>query len=138
MVACQEAPFDGCEGKSRIPIGKRVSIVDHQPSLPRLKNKQKKRTSFIHTATPQRKLKRNSLLESEKRSHRRKSRSVPKGGADFPAAIFLSRKCPNLGRDRISCCRKIGEKFFPAASKFAGKPFQQRISGSHSLLELSD
>ena len=29
-------------------------------------------------------------------------------------------------------------KNFPAASKFAGKPFQQRISDSHSLLECSD
>ena len=40
-----------------------------------------------------------------------KSRSVPEGGADFPAAIFLAGKCPNLGRDSISCCRKIGEEF---------------------------
>ena len=29
-------------------------------------------------------------------------------------------------------------KNFPAASKFAGKLFQQRISDSHSLLEFSD
>ena len=29
-------------------------------------------------------------------------------------------------------------KNFPAASKFAGKPFQQGISDSHSLLEFSD
>ena len=43
------------------------------------------------------------------RSQRRKSRSVPEGGADFPAAIFLAGKCLNLGRDSISCCRKIGE-----------------------------
>ena len=27
---------------------------------------------------------------------------------------------------------------FPAASKFAGKPFQQGISDSHSLLEISE
>ena len=31
------------------------------------------------------------------RSQRRKSRSVPEGGADFPAAIFLAGKGPNLG-----------------------------------------
>ena len=45
------------------------------------------------------------------RSQRRKSRSVPEGGADFPAAIFLAGKCPNLGRDSTLCCRKIGEEF---------------------------
>ena len=54
------------------------------------------------------------------RSRRRKSSSVPEGGADFPAAIFLAGKSPNLGRDSISSCRKSG-KNFPAASKFAGK-----------------
>ena len=29
----------------------------------------------------------------------------------FPAAIFLAGKCPNLGRDGSSRCRKIGESF---------------------------
>ena len=48
-----------------------------------------------------------------------------------------SAKCPNLGRDSISCCRKIGE-YFPAVSKCAGKPFQQGVSDSHSLLEFSE
>ena len=43
------------------------------------------------------------------RSRRRKSSSVPEGGADFPAAVFLAGKCPNLGRDSISSCRKIRE-----------------------------
>ena len=43
------------------------------------------------------------------RSQRRKSRSVPEGGVNFPAAIFLAGKCPNLGRDSISYCQKIGE-----------------------------
>ena len=70
------------------------------------------------------------------RSQRGKSRSVPKGGADYPAAFFLAGKCPNLGRDSISCCQKIAEEF-PAASKFARKCFQQGISDSHSLLEFS-
>ena len=40
-------------------------------------------------------------------------------------------------RDSISRCRK-SENHFPAASKFAGKPFQQGISDSHSLLEFSE
>ena len=68
---------------------------------------------------------------------RRKSSSVPEGAVNSLAAVFLAGKCPNLGRDSISCCRKIGE-IFPAASKFAGKPFQQGISDSHSLLKFSD
>ena len=45
------------------------------------------------------------------RSRRRKSSSIPAGAANFPAAIFLAGKFPNLGRDSISCCRKIGEEF---------------------------
>ena len=40
------------------------------------------------------------------RSRRRKSSSVPEGMANFPAAILLAGKCPNLGRDGILCCRK--------------------------------
>ena len=36
-----------------------------------------------------------------------------------------------------SAAGKSGNNF-PAASKFAGKPFQQGISDSHSLLELSE
>ena len=65
------------------------------------------------------------------RSRRRKSSSVPEGEANFPAAVFLAGKCPNLGRDSISCCRKIGEEFsssveicpktFPAAWNLAAK-----------------
>ena len=39
------------------------------------------------------------------------SRSVPEGEADFPAAIFLAGKCPNLGRESILCCWKTGEEF---------------------------
>ena len=58
------------------------------------------------------------------RSQRRKSRSVSRRQGRCSAAIFLAGKCPNLGRDSILCCRKIGEEF-PAASKFAGKLFQQ-------------
>ena len=45
------------------------------------------------------------------RSRRRKSSSVPEGAANFPAAVFLAGKCPNLGRDSIACCRKMRESF---------------------------
>ena len=62
-------------------------------------------------------------------SQRRKSRSVPEGGADFPAAIFQT-----LTGIAFRAAAKSGNNF-PAASKFAGKLFQQGISDSHSLLE---
>ena len=45
------------------------------------------------------------------RSWRRKSSSVPEGGADFPAAIFLARDCPNLGKDSISQRAQRSKKF---------------------------
>ena len=45
------------------------------------------------------------------RSRRRKSSSVPEGAANFPAAVFLAGKCPNLGMDSISCCQQISEEF---------------------------
>ena len=45
------------------------------------------------------------------RSRGRKSSSVPEGAVNFPAAVFLAGKCPNLGRDSIACCRKIREEF---------------------------
>ena len=35
--------------------------------------------------------------------------AFPKARANLPAAIFFAGKCPNLGRDSISRCRKIGE-----------------------------
>ena len=69
------------------------------------------------------------------RSQRRKSSSVPAGAANFPAAVFLAGKCPNLGRDSISRCRKIGESFsssveicrktFPAGN--FGQPQPSRV-----------
>ena len=46
------------------------------------------------------------------RSQRRKSSSVPAGAANFPVAAFLAGKCPNLGRDSILRCRKIGGIIF--------------------------
>ena len=51
--------------------------------------------------------------------------------------LDFSPQCPNVGRDSISRCRKIG-KSLPAASRFAGEPFRQGISDSHSLLKLSE
>ena len=52
--------------------------------------------------------------------------SIPKGGADIPAATFLAGKCPNIGRDSMSCRQRIGELFFSSV-KLAGKPFQKGI-----------
>ena len=64
-----------------------------------------------------------------------KCSSVPAGAANFPAAIFLAGKCPDLGRDSISRCRKIGESFsssveicrktFPAGN--FGQPQPSRV-----------
>ena len=71
------------------------------------------------------------------RSRRRKSSSVPAGTANFPAAVFLAGKCPNLGRDSISCCRRMGKEF-SSSVEIARELFQQGISDSHSLLEFSD
>ena len=62
------------------------------------------------------------------RSQRRKSRSVPEGGADFPAAIFLAGKCSNLGRDSASCCQKIGEEF-SSSVEICRKAFPARNLG---------
>ena len=81
---------------------------------------------------PSQKSKENSPTSLCRSAGRRKFRSVPEGGADSPAAIFLAGRCPNLGMDSLSCCWKI-RKSFSAASKFAGKPFQRGISDSHSL-----
>ena len=49
------------------------------------------------------------------RSRRRKSSSDPASAANFPAAVFPAGRCPNLGRDSISRCRKIGESFSSSA-----------------------
>ena len=74
------------------------------------------------------------------RSQRRKSSSVPEGGADFPAAVFsLPENAQTLAGIAFCAAGKSGNNF-PAASKFAGKLFQQRLSDSHcdSLLDFSD
>ena len=62
------------------------------------------------------------------RSRRRKSSSVPEGAANFPAAVFLAGECPNLGRDSISCCRKIGEEF-SSSVEICPKTFPARNFG---------
>ena len=61
--------------------------------------------------------------------------ALPQVRANFPAAVFLAGKCPNLGRDSISRCRKIGESFsssveicrktFPAGN--FGQPQPSRV-----------
>ena len=43
------------------------------------------------------------------RSWRRKSRSVPEGSGLIFEQPFSCWKCPNLGRDSVSCCRGICE-----------------------------
>ena len=52
--------------------------------------------------------------------------AFPKAGPIFQQPSFLVGKCSIFGRDSISSCRNIGEEF-SAASKFAGKSFQQGI-----------
>ena len=54
-----------------------------------------------------------------------KSSSVPEGAVNFPVAVFLAGKCPNLGRDSISCCRKIGEEF-SSSVKICRKTFPSK------------
>ena len=71
------------------------------------------------------------------RSQRRESSSVPEGGADFPAAISLPENAQTLAGIAFRAAGK-SVKNFPAASKFAGKLFQQGISDSHCLPEFSD
>ena len=70
-----------------------------------------------------------NILKKAVGSQRGKSRSVPEGGADFPAAVFLARKCPDLGRDSISCCRKISEEFARSVEICRGKTFPARNFG---------
>ena len=71
------------------------------------------------------------------RSRKRKSRSVPEGGADFPEAFSLPENAKTLAGMAFHAAGK-SVKNLPAASKFAGKLFQQGISDSHSLLEFSE
>ena len=74
------------------------------------------------------------------RSCSRKFRSVPEAGADFPAAIFLAGKCPNLGKGSTSCCRRTGEEF-SSGEEICWNTLPARNFGqpqAHSLLKFSD
>ena len=62
--------------------------------------------------------------------------AFPKAGR-FSSGRFLAGKCPTLAGIALRSAGK-SVKNFPAASKLAGKLFQQGISDSHSLLECSD
>ena len=63
--------------------------------------------------------------------------AFPKAGPIFQQPFSLPESAQTLAGIAL---RAAGESVqnFPAASKFAGKLFQQRISDSHSLLEFSD
>ena len=63
----------------------------------------------------------------------------PKAGADFPAAIFVAGKCPNLGRDNISCCRKnqgiIFQQRRNLPENLSSKEFRTATASSSFLTE---
>ena len=63
--------------------------------------------------------------------------AFPKAGPIFQQPFSLPENAQTLAGIASRAAGKSG-KNFPAASKFAGKPFQQGISDSHSLLELSE
>ena len=58
--------------------------------------------------------------------------SVREGRVSFPAAKNLPESAQTLAGIACPAARKSG-KTFAVASKFAGRPFQQGISDSHSL-----
>ena len=63
--------------------------------------------------------------------------AFPKTGPIFQQPFSLPESAQTLAVIAFRAAGKSGNNF-PAASKFAGKPFQQRISDSHSLLESSE
>ena len=62
--------------------------------------------------------------------------AFPKAGPIFQQPFSLPENAQNLAGIAFRAAGKP-VKNFPAASKFAGKLFQQGISDSHSLLEFS-
>ena len=56
----------------------------------------------------------------------------------FSSSRFPCRKVPQTFAGIAFRAAGKSGNHFPAASKFAGKPFQQGISDSHSLLEFSE
>ena len=65
------------------------------------------------------------------RSRRRKSTSVPEGGADFPAAIFLAVSAQTLAGIAFRAARKSG-KNFPAASNPEGPEIEKLHARSNA------
>ena len=62
--------------------------------------------------------------------------AFPQARPIFQQPFSLPESAQTLAGIAFRAAGKSGNHF-PAASKFAGKPFQQRISDSHSLLEFS-
>ena len=58
--------------------------------------------------------------------------AFPEGAANFPAAVSLPESAQTLAGIAFRAAGKSG-KNFPAASKFAGKPFQQGISMANCI-----
>ena len=63
--------------------------------------------------------------------------AFPQARPIFQQPFSLPESAQTLAGIAFRAAGKSGNHF-PAASKFAGKPFQQGISDSHSLLEFSD
>ena len=63
--------------------------------------------------------------------------AFPKAGPIFQQPFLLPESAQTLAGIAFRAAGKSGNNF-PAASKFAGKPFQRGISDSHSLLEFSE
>ena len=63
--------------------------------------------------------------------------AFPKARPIFQQPFSLPESAQSLAGTAFRAAGKSG-KNFPAAPKIAGKPFQQGISDSHSLLEFSD
>ena len=63
--------------------------------------------------------------------------AFPKAGPIFQQPFSLPEIAQTLAGRALPAVGKSGDNL-PAASKLAGKPFQQGISDSHSLLEFSD
>ena len=63
--------------------------------------------------------------------------AFPKAGPIFQQPFSLPESAQTLVRIVFRAAGESGNNF-PAASRFAGKPFQQGILDSHSLLEFSE
>ena len=63
--------------------------------------------------------------------------AFPKARPIFQQPFSLPESAQTLAGIAFRAAGKSGENF-PAASKFAGKPFQQGVSDSHSLLKFSE